>query len=78
VHIFILKFDRSVEVVDAFNGEAHYINVNYPKGQIFAHRYFSTTEYWDCLHRDAISHFSAWRIANKVPDEVKFAAMLVD
>lgn len=81
MRIFILKIDRSVEVLEVFSDEPHYVNINYKKGQIFRLSFISavnSNEYWDCLHRGSNAASSRWTFASKVPDEIKMAALIVD
>lgn len=81
MQLFILKADRSVEVVRAFNDVPHYLDVNYPKGQLFREKLIGSMGYvWNALHRDYKGNGPSWVFAETkyVPEEVRFARMLVD
>jgi hypothetical protein len=74
MRLFILMADHSVEVEDIASEQTAYISATCPKGQIFIRGLFSWSKGWHCLHRGDLQ----WRIANKVPEEVLLAEMIVN
>lgn len=81
MRIFILKFDDTVEVVQAFAEHAYYMSINYPKGQLFCEKLIGSMGYvWNVLHRDYKGNGPRWVFTETkyVPKEVLLARMLVD
>ena len=74
MQLFILKTDRSVEVVDIASDQTAYIVKCIPEGQIFLRNLFIWSKGWHCLHRAD----NQWRIASKVPEEVILTHMIVN
>jgi hypothetical protein len=74
--IFVLRFDKSVVVEELATIDPTYISYTLPAGQLFAQGINSwDMGGWHCIHRGIPS---AWRIATKVPAEVKMAALIVN
>lgn len=81
MRVFILKFDGTVEVINSYSEHAHYVNVNYPKGQLFREKLIGSMGYvWYALHRDYKGIGPAWAASETkyVPEAVRFARMLVE
>ena len=85
MHFYILKFDRSVEVVTPETSNAILANVNHPKGQLFIYSVNVSDGYkgerkptWLVLHRDFKGQGPLWRLAQYVPKELRFVQMLVN
>jgi len=79
MQLFILKFDGSVEVVDAVNQYAYYVHKDHPKGQLFTRKLIGSMGYvWNVMHRDYKGNGPQWVYAEDkhVPKEVQFALML--
>lgn len=78
MRIFIVKIDGSVEVTESFSEHAHYVHINYPKGQIFCQQAIGVSVYWRCLHRDHRGNGPAWVYTEKAPNEVQLTQMIVN
>lgn len=74
MRLFILKFDRSVEVVDVASKQTAYMVKVCPVGQIFTRELFTWWQGWHCLQRET----NQWHIAKKVPEEIQLTGMIVN
>ena len=78
MRIFVLKFDRSVEVTEIAGIQADYAAACIPKGQLFIRTSVQWCDGWRCLHRSGGLTCNAWEAAHNVPAEVKLAEMIVN
>lgn len=78
MHIYVLKFDRSVEVHDVAPYHAEAVAERFPIGQVFVKGLNSWYPGWSCLLRHRESRSNVWMRSTKVPPEVQLAALIVN